>query len=396
MNAAKAVNYEGVGTVEFLVDEKENFYFLEMNTRLQVEHPVTELVTDTDLVDWQLRIASGEPLPCEQSDIHFDGHAIEVRIYAEDPLNNFMPQTGKIHYFEPYDNVGVRIDHGLHSGCQITPYYDAMLAKLICWGKDREEARRRLIRALTQTRILGLTTNKSFLVDLLEQQTFVKGDTTTGFINEQLLEQLRAKNTDELIAVNAALIAHHSSHSAGSSGGWSNTEPMFIRDTLLIGGREVSVTSLATDIGFEVLVDGNEHLVQLTHCESGTLIYNYNGVAKEAVFYLSDEETSIDFGKDNLNAKVMTYAPAASADGSGSGQIHASTEGLVVKVLVAEGEKVTKDQPLVIVEAMKMEHRHLADGDGEVIQVAVETGNQVKNRQLMVELKLTEVEDESA
>ena len=396
VNAAKAVNYEGVGTVEFLVDEKENFYFLEMNTRLQVEHPVTELVTDTDLVDWQLRIASGEPLPCEQSDIHFDGHAIEVRIYAEDPLNNFMPQTGKIHYFEPYDNVGVRIDHGLHSGCQITPYYDAMLAKLICWGKDREEARRRLIRALTQTRILGLTTNKSFLVDLLEQQTFVKGDTTTGFINEQLLGQLRAKNTDELIAVNAALIAHHSSHSAGSSGGWSNTEPMFIRDTLLIGGREVSVTSLATDIGFEVLVDGNEHLVQITHCESGTLIYNYNGVAKEAVFYLSDEETSIDFGKDNLNAKIMTYAPATSADGSGSGQIHASTEGLVVKVLVAEGEKVTKDQPLVIVEAMKMEHRHLADGDGEVIQVAVETGNQVKNRQLMVELKLTEVEDESA
>ncbi len=396
VNAARAVNYEGVGTVEFLVDDTGDFYFLEMNTRLQVEHPVTELVTDTDLVDWQLKIASGDTLPCEQSDITFDGHAIEVRIYAEDPLNNFMPQTGKIQYFEPYDNVGVRIDHGLHSGCQITPYYDAMLAKLICWGKDREEARRRLIRALTQTRILGLITNKSFLVELLEQQTFIEGDTTTGFINEQLLEKLKSKDNEALVAATGALIAHHSSHSSGSSGGWSNTEPMLVRDTLSIGGKQTPITTLATDAGLEVHVNGNKHLIAINHCNSGTLIYEYNGVAKEAVFYLSDEQVSVDFGKDNLNADIVTYSPAASADGSGSGQIHASTEGLVVKVMVAEGDMVTKDQPLVIVEAMKMEHRHLADGDGEVTQIAVEAGNQVKNRQFMVGLKLTETEDESA
>ncbi len=171
---------------------------------------------------------------------------------------------------------------------------------------------------------------------------------------------------------------------------------MLVRDKLLISGKETAVSSLATDTGFEVQVAGNEHLVQITHCDAGTLIYRYNGVAREAVFSLSEDRVSIDFGKENLNAEIVTYLPEASADSSSSGQIHASTEGLVVKVLVAEGDKVIKGQPLVIVEAMKMEHRHLADGDGEVLQVTVEEGNQVKNRQFMVELKLTEGEDESA
>jgi len=242
VNAAMAVQYEGVGTVEFLVDAQQNFYFLEMNTRLQVEHPVTELVTGIDLVDWQLRIASGEPLPCLQEEINLDGHAIEVRIYAEDPLNDFMPQTGKIQYFEPYENEGVRIDHGLHSGCHITPYYDAMLAKLICWGRNREEARRRLIKALTQTRILGLTTNKGFLIDLLEEEAFIRGDTTTAFISEQLLEKLRGRDNQEQIAVAGALLAQNSSH----QGGWSNAEPMLVRDKLLIGGLEKTVSTLAS------------------------------------------------------------------------------------------------------------------------------------------------------
>jgi len=392
VNAAKAVAYEGVGTVEFLVDENEEFYFLEMNTRLQVEHPVTELVTDTDLVDWQLRIANGEALPSTQEQIDFEGHAIEVRIYAEDALNDFMPQTGKIQYFEPYDNFGVRIDHGLHSGCRITPYYDAMLAKIICWGSDREEARRRLIRALTQTKILGLTTNKGFLISLLEEPEFVRGDTTTGFISEPLLEKLKAPNNHEQLAIAAAIISRNGT----TQGSWSNTEPMMVTDKLLVGNIEKTVSSLATPSGYQVQVEGNSYLVTITSADSGTLVYQIDGVKKAAVFYLNEDQLSVDFGRDILNAKITTYLPAASADAGSSGQIHASTEGLVIKLLVAEGDQVTKGQPLVIVEAMKMEHRHLADGDGEVIRLAVEAGTQVKNRQVLVELKLTEVEDEPA
>lgn len=396
VNAAKAVQYEGVGTVEFLVDSQQHFYFLEMNTRLQVEHPVTELVTDIDLVDWQLRIANGETLPCSQQDINFDGHAIEVRIYAEDPLNNFMPQTGTIAYFEPYENEGVRIDHGLHSGCQITPFYDAMLAKVICWGKDREEARRRLIRALTQTRILGLITNKGFLIDLLEEQAFIQGDTTTAFISEELLKKLRNRNNEEQLAVTGALLAQNGIQIDGRHGGWSNTEQMIVREKLLLAGEEKTISSLATATGYEVHVEGKDFNVTITSCGAGTLVYSCNGVSREAVFYATDNQVSIDFGRGILNADIVTYLPEASADSASNGQIHASTEGLVVKVLVAEGEKVIKGQPLVIVEAMKMEHRHLADGDGEVLRLTVAAGNQVKNRQLMVELKLTEVEDESA
>jgi geranyl-CoA carboxylase alpha subunit len=396
VDAAKAVQYEGVGTVEFLVDEQQKFYFLEMNTRLQVEHPVTELVTDTDLVDWQLRIANGESLPCDQEEVTFDGHAIEVRIYAEDPLNGFMPQTGKIQYFEPYENDGVRIDHGLHSGCTITPYYDAMLAKLISWGRDREEARRRLIRALTNTRILGLTTNKSFLISLLEQQEFIQGDTTTGFINEQLLKKLRNQTNNEQLAVTAALLAQNGLQNQDRHGGWSNAEPMLVRDKLLIAGVTKTVSSLVTPSGYKVKAEDEDFQVTITSCESGTLIYNCNHVSREAVFYLDNDQVSVDFGREILNAKIVTYQPEASMDSASNGQIHASTEGLVVNVLVSEGEKVIKGQPLVVVEAMKMEHRHLADGDGEVLRLAVAMGNQVKNRQLMVELKLTEGEDESA
>jgi geranyl-CoA carboxylase alpha subunit len=311
-----------------------------------------------------------------------------------------MPQTGKIEYFEPYENEGVRIDHGLHSGCRITPYYDAMLAKLICWGRNREEARRRLIKALTQTRILGLITNKGFLIDLLEEEEFASGDTTTGFVSEQLLEKLRSRENLEQIAVTGALLAQNGMQnriqSTGRQGGWSNTEPMQIRDKLRIGGVEKTVSSLASASGYEVQVDGNNFKVNIISCIEGTLIYNCNGVSREAVFYLSDDQVSIDFGVEILNANIVTYLPEDSSDSASSGQIHASTEGLVVTVLVSEGDKVVKGQPLVVVEAMKMEHRHLADGDGEVLRIAVEAGNQVKNRQMLVELKLTEGDDESA
>ena len=181
--AARAIGYVGAGTVEFLLDRSQKFYFLEMNTRLQVEHPVTEAVTGLDLVAWQLRIAAGEKLPLEQDQVAFAGHAIEARLYAEDPQQNFLPQSGVLVDWRPASGDGVRIDHGLAPGQSVSPFYDPMLAKVIAHGATREEARRRLIAALEDTVALGLTTNRSFLIDVLRHPAFAAGEATTAFID---------------------------------------------------------------------------------------------------------------------------------------------------------------------------------------------------------------------
>ncbi|MCF5186941.1 acetyl-CoA carboxylase biotin carboxylase subunit, partial [Pseudomonas simiae] len=182
LNAGRAVNYVGAGTVEFLLDRNGRFYFLEMNTRLQVEHPVTELITGLDLVDWQLQIAAGQPLPLTQPDVSLNGHAMEVRLYAEDPAQGFLPQTGEVLRWDPA--AGVRIDHGVTEGQRISPFYDPMLGKIIAYGATREEARRKLLRAVEDTVLLGVTTNQPLLVDLLKHPDFVGGDFSTGFIAE--------------------------------------------------------------------------------------------------------------------------------------------------------------------------------------------------------------------
>jgi len=184
VNAAKACNYRGAGTVEFLVDAKGEFYFLEMNTRLQVEHPVTELITGQDLVAWQIKVASGEPLPLSQDQIQLSGHAMEVRLYAEDPRNNFMPQTGQVQRWDLPDSDGVRIDHGIRQGQPVSPHYDPMLAKIIAYGSNREEARRRLACAVEDTTLLGVNNNKRFLANILRHPVFASGEATTAFIEQ--------------------------------------------------------------------------------------------------------------------------------------------------------------------------------------------------------------------
>lgn len=181
--AAKAINYDNAGTVEFLVDTDLNFYFLEMNTRIQVEHPVTEMITGFDLVKWQIKIAAGEPLTLKQEDIKINGHAIECRIYAEDPDKNFMPSPGKITKLSFPEMEGLRIDHGIYEGYTVTPYYDPLLAKMIAWGKDREEARQRMIEALKQTVIEGIKTNIPFHIKALSHPLFIEGKTYTNFID---------------------------------------------------------------------------------------------------------------------------------------------------------------------------------------------------------------------
>ena len=185
---AQAAGYVNAGTVEFIVDGSGHFYFLEMNTRLQVEHPVTEMVSGLDLAVWQIRIAAGERLPFSQEDIRQRGHAIECRIYAEDPANHFLPSTGMLTLFQPPSGPGVRVDAGIKSGSEITPYYDPMLAKIITWGQDREEAVRKMVRALRETIVLGVTTNISYLLDILNEPHFLAGQTPTNYLERHMAD----------------------------------------------------------------------------------------------------------------------------------------------------------------------------------------------------------------
>jgi 3-methylcrotonyl-CoA carboxylase alpha subunit len=186
VSLAKTVNYSSAGTVEFIVDGSGNFYFLEMNTRLQVEHPITELVTGIDLAVWQIRVAAGEPLPFSQSDIQQRGHAIECRIYAEDPAHNFLPSIGEIAVYQRPFGPGVRVDDGIASGTAVTPYYDPMLAKIITWGANRKEAINKMVHALQQTIILGVTTNIPYLLDILQEPIFLSGQTNTHYLQTYL------------------------------------------------------------------------------------------------------------------------------------------------------------------------------------------------------------------
>ncbi len=183
---AQAAGYENAGTVEFIVDENGRFYFLEMNTRLQVEHPVTELLTGLDLVTWQIRIAAGEALPFTQEEINRRGHALECRIYAEDPANLFLPSIGKLVLYRPAAGPGIRVDDGLETGADITPYYDPMLAKVITWGHNRDEAVRKMVKALRETVILGVTTNIPYLLDILAEPHFLAGNTATNFLEQHM------------------------------------------------------------------------------------------------------------------------------------------------------------------------------------------------------------------
>jgi acetyl/propionyl-CoA carboxylase alpha subunit len=186
VSLARAVKYINAGTVEFMVDSQGDFYFLEMNTRLQVEHPVTELVTGLDLVAWQIRIAAGEALPFTQDELRQRGHAIECRVYAEDPANDFLPAVGEITYYRPPAGPGVRVDDGIETGTQVTPYYDPMLAKIITWGYDRPEAIGKMVRALQETVVLGITTNIPYLLAILQEPHFVAGRTSTHYLPEHM------------------------------------------------------------------------------------------------------------------------------------------------------------------------------------------------------------------
>jgi geranyl-CoA carboxylase alpha subunit len=385
--AALAVAYQGAGTVEFIVDAQMRHYFLEMNTRLQVEHPVTECVTGLDLVAWQLRVAAGEPLPARQADIRFTGHAIEVRLCAEDPYSGFAPQTGDVLWWKP-DAVlpaGVRIDHGLREGEAISPFYDPMVAKLIAHGHDRSDALRRLRAALAQTPLLGLKNNGGFLRDLLDHPDCRNSALTTGTIDQWLAQghpMLQAPPVSEQLWCWAAIAR---ATQQGSS--WRSSSVSAYGFALRCGhdSRAVRV-QLDNSCGIAVTLDGHTHAAQVLSHTEGCLHLVWQGVQQKvlalthgAQLHLAHQGHSFVFEEisafptqNPLQDKSRALAPVA---------------GTVRQLRVAVGDAVQAEQALICVEAMKMEMWVCAQSPGTVKAVHAQPGQQVALGELLLELQ---------
>jgi geranyl-CoA carboxylase alpha subunit len=395
--AARAIDYVGAGTVEFLLDPEGQFYFLEMNTRLQVEHAVTEAITGLDLVAWQLNVAAGEKLALEQHQVVLDGHAIEARLYAEDPENGFLPQSGKLIDWRPAGGEGVRIDHGLAAGCMVSPFYDPMLAKLIAHGGTREEARRRLIMTLEDTVALGLKTNRSLLIAMLRHPAFAAGEVTTAFIVQYFPtggDTVRAAQpSSRILALAAVLLFEARARSApgdaaGAAQCWSSTGVAVWPLQLRLGDvhHAVSVTVVGSDDYLIAL--GSERVeVAIVHRDDGVVHFDISGVQQSARFAAQDDALYLDLDGDVFEARDTTLAPAGSDRSAGSFRLLAPMNGVIVNVFAKPDDPVAKGQCVVVLEAMKMQHEIVAERDGTIDKILVKPGDQVATRQLLAELK---------
>ncbi|UTW08353.1 acetyl/propionyl/methylcrotonyl-CoA carboxylase subunit alpha [Pseudomonas benzenivorans] len=396
IRAAATVDYVGAGTVEFLLDASGAFYFLEMNTRLQVEHPVTELVTGQDLVAWQIRVAAGEPLPLKQEQVRLQGHAMEVRLYAEDPARGFLPQTGRVLRWEPAQLEGVRFDHGLLEGQAVSPFYDPMLAKIVAHGATRDEARRRLLRAVEDCVLLGVSGNQRFLASLLRHPQFAAGQATTAFIGEHFADdpslQPQLPTTAEL-ACTAALLLQASAQAYGQPSGrcgWSNAASVPSRFQLKHEEQTYAVELHVLEAGaqprFEARVGDERLALRLLACDGRWASLELDGIRQRLAYHLQDGRLWLHGRGGSLELLDIGQQPVGSAAAVGCATVKAPMDGAIVEVLVNEGERVAKGTLLLVLEAMKMEHPLRATIDGVIARIPVRQGDQVKNRQLLVEL----------
>ncbi|MEV6417109.1 biotin carboxylase N-terminal domain-containing protein [Kribbella sp. NPDC051718] len=379
--AAEAIGYVGAGTVEFLADESGGFYFLEMNTRLQVEHPVTESTTGLDLVALQFAVASSEALPAEPPAAV--GHSIEVRLYAEDPANDWQPQTGTLHRFslpgssfEPgglrEGSPWVRVDSGVASGSVVSPFYDAMLAKVIVWGATREQAAARLAAELQRAVIHGVRTNRDLLIWILRHPAFLAGDTDTAFFETHGIGEPTDLAAERVAAVAAALADAAGRRASakvqrGLPGGWRNLASQAQRKSYLVGDRQYDVDYRATRDG--VAVEG----VEVVEAQAERVVLEVDGVRRAY-------EVAAYPGLVCVGAVALTPVERF-ADPAGqlvAGSLVAPMPGTVVRVGVEVGDKVTAGQGLVWLEAMKMEHTISAPADGVLVELNVAAGQQVE------------------
>jgi geranyl-CoA carboxylase alpha subunit len=384
--AVRAMRYEGAGTLEFLLDERGDFYFMEMNTRLQVEHPVTEAITGFDLVELQLRVAGGEPLGIVQEDIKFAGHAIEVRLCSEDADADFMPQSGTMARWQMPE--GVRVEHALQSGAEIPPFYDSMIAKLVSHAATRDEARGRLICALEQTVAFGVTTNQSFLMTCLRHPAFARGEATTAFIDRHRDALLTRKDAADVPL--AALLLHVTHPYArlwrrGRS--LAATFAVPLRFDILGATHELEIVR-ERDGSCLVNADGRECRFDIDGLNDNTLSFLADGAMESVTFHRDGDRLWFLHRGTALVVRDLTLAaPETTAAGGGDGKVRAAMNGRVVAVLVKQGERVSAGQAVMTLEAMKMEHVHRAGIAGTVSAIDVAEGDQIAMGKVVVEIE---------
>ena len=416
--AAKAVGYVGAGTVEFIVDteavESDAFFFMEMNTRLQVEHPVTEMITRLDLVEWQLRVASGEALPLGQDQLDIRGHSIEARIYAEDPVKNFLPSVGQIVHLATPPSIGfafndnvdhvrdpapIRIDSGVRQGDAISQYYDPMIAKLIVWGEDRPAALRRMHAALDAYQVAGVATNIEFLHRLVRHRAFATADLDTGLIARNQDALLPANPvSDDMLAI-AALAevkgiearvqarAHATSDPYSpwnQVGSWWLNQASAMAFTYLHDGMPHPIRLVANSAGYEVTI--GKHRIAAGLAQGQDLLVSLDGRLLRARVICDGEERVVFCDGATTRLTLIDPWRAPASDDAGVGHLLAPMSGTIIAVNVRTGDRVAKGSTLLILEAMKMEHAISAPGDGVVEQVFYNAGDQVKEGAELVSL----------
>lgn len=395
-NAAQAIGYVGAGTVEFLLDSDGKFYFMEMNTRLQVEHPVTEMISGQDLVEWQLKVASGEALPMDQSELRINGHAFEARVYAENPAKDFLPATGRLRYLQtPEQGPCVRVDTGVEQGDEVSVHYDPMIAKLIVWGEDRASALHKLRAALADYRIAGVTTNLEFLSTLCALPAFANAELDTGFIEKHQAELFPVVETlaDDILAIAAlhellgeqrqTLQRQARSDDPfspwGSASGWRMNQDSFHALHWATESDHGSVVAHYRDAAFLLELPGGECLVSGEILGNGDLLADLAGRRfKVAVIKHDQELTILHQGRSWQLALTDPRLEALEGEGAG-GSLVAPMTGNVIAINVAEGDVVKQGDAVMIVEAMKMEHTITAPTDGTVKEIRFAVGDQVED-----------------
>lgn len=408
--AAKAVGYVGAGTVEFIAEPDGRFYFMEMNTRLQVEHPVTEMITGFDLVEWQLRVAAGKPLPAEQDELFIEGHAMEVRIYAENPENGFLPSIGTLRNLRFPEHVkfeigAVRVDGGVRQGDTISPFYDPMIAKLIVWGEDREQAIALMRQALAATQVVGVNTNIAFLGRLMNNTAFVTADLDTGLIEkntEQLLPAHKPAKESTLACLLAALLAERGRTQTHKHSHQYSADPWCYNDTWRVSSQysqqwlaldqdveyklqlsredkryQFKVGEQAYDFEWRVEVDDNTYECQIV----------LNGSNHKASVILHDHHAYV-FQQGVVTVIELPNELQAAGEESGhGGGLAAPMPGKIIALSVQVGDSVKAGQTLLVMEAMKMEHTITASADGKVEEIFYNVGDQVSEGAELIKLE---------
>jgi 3-methylcrotonyl-CoA carboxylase alpha subunit len=375
--AAKACGYVGAGTVEFIADganglKADGFWFMEMNTRLQVEHPVTEAITGLDLVEWQFRIAASEKLPLTQDKVPLNGHAVEARLYAEDPERGFLPSTGKLFALKFPQGEGLRIDTGVETGDEVTPFYDPMIAKLIASAATRTRALDLLAGALDKTVVIGPRSNAGFLAALCRAESFRKGDFDTGFIDRNLAAlKAEPQGLDHAAAAAGArelLAQQHAGLATREEG--EPASPWDADDGFQLSGTR--------QLSLPILADGEKATAQVLHEPAGPVVL-VDGIpaAPDAVAIASGDAVYVLRHGRQTKVTLRDFAHDTAGDHGAGGLVRAPMHGKVLSILVKKGDAVTRGQRLAIIEAMKMEHTLVAPMDGTVAEVAVVQDAQV-------------------